>query len=137
MIKIQNTTKINASPEEVWRVLGDPVRAPEYVPGVVSAKMEGMERFCTDAHGNEIREELSDYSPERRAYRFRHITVPLPVKRSEGRFAVESDGADALVRMDWEVEPLDPAKEPDLAPLIDGASKQTLDLLRRRVESAR
>lgn len=137
MIKVRNAARVNASPEEVWRILGDLVRAPEYVPGVVTARMEGMVRVCRDTYGNEIREELSDYSPEKRAYRFRHLKVPLPVQRSEGSFSVESDGTGALVRLDWEVEPVDPARETEMAPLIDGASKQTLERLRDRVESSK
>ena len=137
MPAIRNTIKINASLEEVWAVLGDPARAPEYSPGVVTARMEGTRRFCTDVSGNQIEEEISDISQEKRTYRFRHVKIPVPVKNSHGRFAVVADNQHAIVTMDWEFEALDPTKEAELVPMLDGASKQTLEELRKRVESQR
>lgn len=135
MPTIHNAIKIKASPEQVWAVLGDPARAPEYSPWLVTARMEGTRRICTDASGNQIEEEISDVSKEKRTYRFRHLKVPLPVKNSHGRFAVESHNQHALVTMDWEFEALDSNKEGELIQMLDGASKQTLEELRKRVES--
>lgn len=134
--KIQSRIKIEASPDQVWAVLGDLARAPEYVPGVVTAKVEGTQRLCLDAHGNEIREEISDYSEAQRCYTFKHLQVPLPVKESQGKFSVEAEGAASLVVLEWEFEPLDPTQEAELTPMLDGAAKMTLENLRQRVEAA-
>lgn len=134
--KIQHQIKIEASPDQVWAVLGDLARAPEYVPGVVTAKVEGIQRICLDTHGNEIHEEISDYSQEQRSYTFKHLQVPLPVKGSQGKFTVEAEGAASMVVLEWEFEPLDPTQEAELAPMLDGAAKMTLENLRQRVEAA-
>lgn len=135
--KIQRRIKIEASPDQVWAVLGDLARAPEYVPGVVTAKVEGNQRLCLDAHGNEICEEINNYSQEQRSYTFKHLQVPLPVKRSQGKFTVEAEeGAASLVVMEWEFEPLDSAQEAELMPMLEGAAKMTLENLRQRVEAA-
>jgi ribosome-associated toxin RatA of RatAB toxin-antitoxin module len=133
--KVQSQIKIEASPDQVWAVLGDLARAPEYVPGVVAAKVEGLQRLCLDAYGNEIREEISDYSEARRSYAFKHLQVPLPVKGSQGKFTVEAEGAASLVVLEWEFEPLDPTQEAELTPMLDGATKMTLENLRQRVEA--
>jgi uncharacterized protein YndB with AHSA1/START domain len=135
MAKVSNTITIAASPEAVWALLGNLSRAPEYVPGVVSATVDGLWRTCTDAQGNEIREEISDYSPQRRSYRFKHVSVPIPVRGSRGTFAVQEDGAGARVSMEWEFDLLDSTQAAALMPMLDGASKMTLDNLRKRVES--
>jgi hypothetical protein len=134
--KIQNRIKIEASPAQVWAVLGDLARAPEYVPGIVAAKVEGSQRLCTDTYGNEILEEISDYSQEQHSYVFKHLQVPLPVKRSQGKFTVEATGTASLVALEWEFEPLDPAQAAELRPMLDGAAKLTLENLRQRVEAA-
>ena len=134
--KIQHRIKIEASPDQVWAVLGDLARAPEYVPGIVAAKVEGRQRLCVDAYGNEIREEISDYSEAQRSYTFKHLQAPLPVKRSQGKFTVEAEGEASLVVLEWEFEPLDAAQEAELTPMLDGAAKMTLENLRQRVEAA-
>jgi hypothetical protein len=131
MPKVQNTITINAAPDTVWEILGDPASAPEYVPGIVTASIEGSLRVCTDADGNEIREEinLGDYSLS-----YKHLQIPLPVSQSKGKFSVKEQGNHALVEMEWEFELLDPTMESQLSPMIDGASKMTLGNLKARVE---
>jgi hypothetical protein len=56
MISLENTIEIAASPDQVWSVLSNLTRSPEYVPGIVSATMEDLTRVCFDTDGNEIRE---------------------------------------------------------------------------------
>ena len=46
MIKLHKSISVNASPEAVWAVLGDLSRAADYIPGVVSAAVNGMQRWC-------------------------------------------------------------------------------------------
>jgi hypothetical protein len=64
------------------------------------------------------------------------VQVPLPVRRSHGTFTVEADGTGSLVTMDAEIEPLDPAKEAELVPVIDGFYKQALESLRQFIEAS-
>jgi uncharacterized protein YndB with AHSA1/START domain len=135
MTSLRNTISIDASPERVWEVLGDLAATPEWLPGTVAAEVEGSTRVCTMADGSEVREEISDYSSERRTFRYRHLQVPLPVKDSSGTFSVEPAGeGGAVVALESEFEPLDPATEPDVRAMFDGALKQSLASLRRRVE---
>ena len=135
MAYLRKTITIEASPETVWAVLGDLAATREWLPGTIDARMEGPIRICDTADGNEIREEITDYSPGRRTYRYRHIQVPLPVKSSTGKFAVEAGSSGgAVVVLESEFDALDPAMESQIERMFGGALEQALESLRRRVE---
>ena len=134
MASLRNTIAIDAPPERVWEVLGDLAATSEWLPGTLDARMEGAIRVCRMADGSDVREEISDYSPERRTYRYRHLEIPLPVRESSGTFAVEPADGGAVVVLESEFEPLEPAAGGDVEAMFDGALKQSLESLRQRVE---
>ena len=72
----------------------------------------------------------SDYSAEDRALTYEQSQVPLPIERSRGSLRVVPDGARAHV--EWEAEFDAPD---DVAAMVDGYYRQTLEALRRRVET--
>lgn len=135
MTHLHKTISIDASPDDVWTVLGDLAATSEWNPGTVRARMEGSVRICDTSDGHEIHEEISVYSSEHRTYRFRHLQVPLPVKTSTGTFAVHagSDGG-AVVALDCDFEALDPSLEADIERTFGDALERALESLRRRVE---
>jgi uncharacterized protein YndB with AHSA1/START domain len=133
--KIQNRIKIAVSPDKVWAVLGDLAAAPTWIPGLASAKVEGMNRVCLTLDGQEIREEISDYSAEKRAYHYKHLQQPLPIKNSEGRFVVEAEGTGSVVVWEAELEVSNPAQEAEMMALIKGYYRQTLESLKQYVEA--
>ncbi len=130
MPNTRNTVWIRASADKAWEVVGDLESVVRWVSGVTTCQLEGSTRIC---NSGEIQEEISAYSPESRSYRFRHIRVPLPVKNSHGKFTVQSENG-ATVMLEWEFEAVDPAQETELARMVDGAAKQTLEMLRALVE---
>lgn len=135
MAHLRKTISIDASPEAVWAVLGNLAATGEWLPGTLAARMEGTIRVCETADGGEIREEIAEYSPERRAYRYSHLQVPLPVTNSTGTFAVEEGTAEgATVVLEASFDALDPAMEPEIERTFGGALEQALESLRRRVE---
>ena len=133
MPKIRNTIHIDGSPARVWQVLGDLQAVTLWVPGVVSAHVDGDKRLCKLADGQEIREEIFDYAPDRRSYAYRQTQTPMPVRNSTGRLAVEADGDGAVVVWEAEFEALDTAMEAPLTAQLDAAFKQTLESLRASV----
>jgi uncharacterized protein YndB with AHSA1/START domain len=135
MAQLRNTVQIDATPGEVWEVLGDLAATPEWLPGTRAARMDGDVRTCTTVDGFEIRERIDDYSAERRAYSFRHLAIPVPVKDSRGSFVVESSGAaGSQVVLESSFTALDPAQEEQVRAMLDGALVQALASLKRRVE---
>ncbi len=134
MPQLRNAIRISASPEAVWKVLGDPLATPLWVPGLTSAKVEGNLRVCTAMDGSDIVEEV-DYSNEGRRFRYTQLKVGLPVKNSRGTMSVQSDAQGSLVVWDAEFEIPDASQEAELSKTIDGYYKQTLESLRQRIES--
>jgi uncharacterized protein YndB with AHSA1/START domain len=137
---IVNTVEIDAEPDRVWAVLADFPATRQWLPGVVAARMDGEHgdlRVCTMADGQEIHEQISDVSPERRSYRFTHVKVALPVRGSQGSFTVTpgSGAGTATVTLETSFEPLDPAAADNVADMIRGAFQQSLESLRRFVET--
>ena len=132
---VRNTIAIDAAPEEVWQVLGDLAATSEWLPGVVKAEVDGSTRVCTMADSSEIREEITDYEPERRSFRYRHLQVPLPVKDSGGSFAVDAEGdGTSIVVLESSFAALDPDQEPQVGQMIEEAFQNALESLKRRVE---
>src|SRR6266540_1215894 len=130
MTHLRNEIRISAPPDDVWAVLGDLTATDEWLPGTIAAHVEGAERLCRMTDGSEVREEIVDYAPDRHAFRFKQLQVPIPVEGSSGTFAVERADGGSVVVLESDFEPLDPA----VPEMFDGALKQALESLRRRVE---
>lgn len=135
MVELRNTIAIDASPEAVWEVLGDLGATNEWLPGIVASRMEGSTRICTTADGFDIREEISEYEPKQRSFRYDHVQVPMPVENSGGSFVVEpAENGGALVVLESSFEAVDSTQEAQVGQMIEGAFQQSLESLRRRVE---
>src|SRR5262245_49825488 len=136
MPTITNAIDVNATPDAVWRVLGDLSATRDWLPGVVSVGIDGDVRICRMADGQEVHEKISEVSDEHRSYRFEHLRVALPVRRSGGVFMVTQgpDRNTATVTLRTTFEPLDAAGVDQLTDMMRGAFQQSLDSLRRLVE---
>jgi uncharacterized protein YndB with AHSA1/START domain len=133
MATITNDISISRPPDEVWAVLGDPTAAPEWVPGISAARMEGGRRICTTADGAEIHEEL-DVSDERRSFSYSQPVHPLGLKRSTGTLAVVENGLGSTVSWTAEVEFADGAQEAQFLPMLEQGYAAALESLKARVE---
>jgi uncharacterized protein YndB with AHSA1/START domain len=91
--KIDNEIVIDRSPDQVWAVLGDLSAVTRWVPGVASARMEGLRRICTMEDGSEIHEEISDLDGH--SFRYEQTVHPLGFERSEGTLSIEPHGGGA------------------------------------------
>lgn len=90
MPQLHHEISIDASPEAAWGVLGDLTATTAWIPGIVSARLEGNKRLCLTAEGQEIREEIRDYSPEKRSYRYIQHQVPCLLKAHAARWRCTS-----------------------------------------------
>jgi uncharacterized protein YndB with AHSA1/START domain len=109
------TVDIAATPDEVWVVLGDLTAVDRWIPGVTSVVRTDTGRMCTFADGHVQNEQILDYSPENRSYRYVIDGAPLPVRDNTGRFTVEDIDGGARVVWDSNFVPLDPATGDELA----------------------
>jgi carbon monoxide dehydrogenase subunit G len=133
MPNIDNEIVIARSPEQVWGVLGDLTAVPRWVPGVQTARMEGMRRICTMEDGSEIHEEISDLDGH--SFRYEQTVHPLGFKRSEGTLSVEPNGDGARVAWNAEIEFAEPGQEAQFLPLLEQGYAGALQRLKEVVES--
>jgi carbon monoxide dehydrogenase subunit G len=131
--KIDNEIVIDRSPEQVWGLLGDLTAVTRWVPGVQSARMEGMRRICTMEDGSEIHEEISDLDGH--SYRYDQTVHPLGFKRSEGTLNVEPTGDGARVLWNAEIEFAEPSQEAQFLPMLEQGYAGALQRLKEAVEA--
>jgi carbon monoxide dehydrogenase subunit G len=134
MPTLRNEQRIDATPDDVWRVLGDLESTPQWIPGVVEASVTGDSRICRTADGGEIRERIHGYDAAAHTWSYEQSVVPLPITGSSGTLAVRPDGDGSRVEWEARFDVAESADEAQLVPMIDGYYRQTLEQLRRRVE---
>lgn len=133
MPKFDNEIVIDRRPEQVWGLLGDLAAVTRWVPGVQTARMEGMRRICTMEDGSEIHEEISDL--DRHSYRYDQTVHPLGFERSEGTLRVEPNGDGARVVWNAEIEFAVPGQEAQFLPMLEQGYAGALQRLKEVLES--
>jgi hypothetical protein len=131
-----HTIDVAADPATAWEVLGDLASVDRWIPGITKVELDGMIRRCTFADGHTQDEEILDYSPATRSYRY-IIDGGLPVTDNTGRFAVEpSQSERGGARIVWESSfaALDPASEDELRRMWEGMLHSVLGNLKALVE---
>jgi carbon monoxide dehydrogenase subunit G len=135
MPSFRHAIDIAATPEEVWQVLGDLTSADRWVPGVSSVERTGTGRVCTFEDGHTQDEQILDYSPQARSYRYVIEGAPLPVRDNTGSFTVEAAGRHTRVVWESSFVALDAAMESQLAQMWEPYLPQTLNNLKKLVEN--
>jgi protein-tyrosine phosphatase len=130
-MRVRNTAKVAASPDEAWGVVGDLTGVDRWIPGVVDAQIDGTRRVCRTADGGAIVERITSYSDEARSYGYVHVEQPLPIENSRGTLSVKADGEGSLIV--WEAE--FHAEGPEIARMVEAAYGETLASLARVVEA--
>lgn len=140
---VRATVRIDAAPEELWQVMTDCPRAPEFVPGLRSCRvLESDERTALVEHRArpfsllpEMTYLFREHREPFRSIRFRRVSGSL--KEMEGRWDLRRQGAGRTVV--WYTVFLDPGF---LVPewLVRRALRRDLPellaALKRRVEGA-
>lgn len=136
MASFRHTIDIAATPDEVWKVLGDVTSVVRWIPGVTRAVATETGRVCTFEDGHVQNEQILDYSEGSRSYRYVIEGAPLPVADNTGSFAVEADGAQSRVVWESSFVALDPAMEDELAAMWEPYLPMTLANLKSVVEAS-
>jgi len=135
MVSFRNTIKVNASPEQVWAVLGDLASVDTWIPGITKVEVDGYQRICTFADGSVQHEEISDYSKEKLSYRYSISGGPLPLKTNRGQFRVEAQNGVSLVIWDAEFEVMHNNQESQITGMLENAYQQVGESLRQLIET--
>ena len=137
MPHIENRIDLDLDPEQAWRILGDLSDAASWVPGVVTARVDGDLRVCVMADGHEIQERLNSVEGEPMAYHYEHLVTPAPVRDSWGILRVRPSGRGCAVEWHAAFEPADLANADQITATMRANFADALQSLRRRIETAR
>lgn len=134
MGQVRETIEIQASPEQVWALAGDPGRIAEWLPALADATLEGDRRAITTKDGGAIEERILERSEEGRFYVYEISESPLPLRSYHSRLAVHGHGEHAHV--DWEatLEAESPDQEPELTATFSQIYREGLTNLREQLE---
>jgi uncharacterized protein YndB with AHSA1/START domain len=110
MTVLENSIRIDASPERVWRALAALDALERYDPGIakseiVTASREGLgsARRCDLKPGGWFKEKVADWRPNE-ALSFELFECSLPVRRLKHSYTLTPDGAATIVRQRMEYE---------------------------------
>jgi hypothetical protein len=134
MAIIHETIQIDADPQRVWDLAGDPARIAERVPALASATAEGDERRCELADGGELVERIIERSDAGRFYEYEIVDAPIPLRSYRSRLTVQDHEGHAHV--DWvaEFEPQRGGQEEQLTEAFAATYRNGLEELRARLE---
>lgn len=113
-------TRVPATPDEVWAVLTDVDRIPEWFPGVAAARWDGEHRILSLRHGGTLRARVVTQDDDLRRFQYRFVDgMPEPITYHLGTLDVIEDGAGSLVVYGQQIEPDTLAS--DVGPAVGGA----------------
>lgn len=116
---VRHHVRIGAAADEVWDLVGDPARLPEWFPGVESCTVDGDQRTVTTRSGLPMPEQILTVDPTLRRFQYR-IAAPV-FKEHLGTVDVIDLGDDTcLVVYGTDAEPA------PLALVIGGAARAAL-----------
>jgi hypothetical protein len=73
---VRRHVRIARSAADVWALVGDPARIPEWFPGITAATVDGTTRVITTGAGIPMPEEIVTNDPLQRRFQYR-ITAPM------------------------------------------------------------
>lgn len=73
---VRRQVRIRRPADEVWALLGDPARIPEWFPGIVDATVDGTSRTVTTGSGLPMPEEILTNDGIQRRFQYR-ISAPI------------------------------------------------------------
>jgi uncharacterized protein YndB with AHSA1/START domain len=134
MRSFRHTIDIAATPDQVWQVLGDVTSVDRWIPGVTAVARTDNGRVCTFADGHVQDEQILDYSPRTRSFRYVIAGAPLPVRDNTGGFAVQDGGSHARVVWESSFVAIDPAMAEQVTQMWEQLLPTVLANLKHLVE---
>jgi hypothetical protein len=135
-VNVTETIVIAASPDTVWKVVGDVGAIAGWAPAIESCRMEGDVRHATFAGGGgEAAERIVEHDDAARAYSYAYLSGPLPLEVYLSRLSVQDHSEGAEVVWASEFTAATPEVESQLAAAIADIYRNSLEELKKQVES--
>lgn len=130
MAVIEKTIEIDASPDDVWAVVGDVGAIASWLPAIAQSSSSGGTRHCTMENGGALYEEITLRDDEARRYEYRIIDSPMPLEHHLASMSVEGSNGGSRVTWTTEVAPDELAGA--MEPILDDG----LQALKAHIEGA-
>lgn len=135
MTTIEKTITINAAPEDVWALAGDPARIGEWVPALAEATLDGDDRTCVTGDGGTVRERILERDDDERFYVYEILEAPMPVSSYRSRLGVHGHGDHSHVVWAAEFEVAETAPPAEVAAAFEQLYADGLESLRAQLEA--
>jgi carbon monoxide dehydrogenase subunit G len=126
------TVDVDAPPDAVWAVLGDPTAVPRWYPKYVAAEVDGERRVIRSADGREVVERLLERDEAARSYSYT-VLSGAPVVDHRASFTVEARGEGS--RVVWRTEGRSTVEGASLEERLRGSQTDALAGLKAMIEA--
>ena len=126
---VRRQVRINCPADQVWGLIGDPLRIPEWFPGITDAAVNGTMRVITTGAGIPIPEEIVTKDDLQRRFQYR-ITGPMVKQHLSTLDVLDLGDGTSLVVYAADADPS------PMALIIAGAAGNALEHLRTLMEGA-
>ena len=134
MAKVNMTTQVYVSPDQLWELIGGFNALPNWHPAVEKSELdsEGSVRTLSLAGGGQIVERLESRDHDERVYSYSIMNSPLPVANYTATIRVREDegGKNSVVEWSSEFNPAG-APESDAIQAIQGVYEAGFANLRK------
>jgi hypothetical protein len=127
---VRRQVRIACPPDQIWSMIGDPARLPDWFPGIVDAQVDGTSRVITTGAGLPMPEEIVTNDPIQRRFQYR-ITAPMFREHLSTLDVLDLGDGTSLVVYAADADPS------TMALVIAGAAGNALENLRTIMEGAR
>lgn len=106
MAKVSMSTDLNASADQVWKLIGGFNALPDWHPSVETSELteEGQTRTLSLAGGGKIVEKLEKVDDGARTYTYSIVDSPLPVTNYSATIKVSGEGDNSTIEWSSDFE---------------------------------
>jgi hypothetical protein len=127
---VRRHVRIHRSADDVWKLVGDPARLPEWFPGIEQATVDGDKRTIVTGAGLPMPEQIVTDDPLQRRFQYR-ITAPMFREHLSTLDVLDLDDGTCVVVYAADATPA------TMALIIAGAAGNALEHLRDLMEADR
>ncbi len=135
MAKVSISTDLNASADEVWKLIGGFNALPDWHPAVENSELTeaGQTRTLSIAGGATIVEKLESVDDSARTYTYSITDSPLPVANYRSTIKVSGEGAGSTIEWSSEFDTVEGmgASEQDAMAAVQGIYQAGFDNLKK------
>lgn len=133
MAKVSMTTDLNASADQVWKLIGGFNALPDWHPSIEKSELteEGQTRTLSIAGGGTIVEKLEKVDDGAHTYTYSITDSPLPVANYTATIKVSGEGDNSTIEWSSDFEPIGGTSAEEAMQTIQGIYQAGFDNLKK------